>query len=441
MWPYCLHQPKPSGEMPRTRRTGVPRLLPGMLALLLAVLWGLPYAAAQADSRAAQIETARQEKAKTLRADEPSKTERGLRAIKEQKILERISAGVAGFRVKLGGLVQGGGFALGPEYLRRDLAHGNLLFRTAAQCSMKLYQRYDLEFAAPHFAAEKLFFDFYSVHHNYPGINYYGPGPRSEKGSRSNFRLEDTALDGTFGLQPIGGLKFGASGGYLFVNVGPGTDTRFVSTEKLFTPLQAPGIDQQADFIRYGAFIQVDYRDRLGGPRAGGNYVVQYDRFVDQTLGRHSFDRLALDLQQYIPLFNKRRVLALRGKSVLTNPDPGKVVPFYLQPSLGGSEDLRGFPAFRFYDRNMIVVNGEYRWEVFSGLDMALFVDAGKVFARRSQWNFHDLEADGGFGLRFNVRNDVFLRIDAGFSHEGFQVWFKFSNIFGDERIRSSRFQ
>jgi hypothetical protein len=409
--------------------------------LILAVIWGLPHAVAQTDSRAAQIEAARKEKSQHLQPEEASKAERGLLVFREQKILERISAGVAGFRVKLGGLVQGGGFAIGPEYLRRDLAHGNLLFRTAAQASIKRYERFDLEFGVPQDARRKLVVDFYSVYHNYPGINYYGPGPHSEKGSRSNFRLEDTAIDGTLGLQPIRGLKLGASGGYLFVNVGPGTDTRLVSTEKVFTPLQAPGIDQQADFIRYGPFIQLDYQDRPGGPRAGGNYVVQYDRFVDQSLGRHSFERLAIDLQQYIPFFNKRRVLALRAKSVLTNPDGGKVVPFYLQPSLGGADDLRGFRAFRFYDNNMMVVNGEYHWEVFSGLDMALFVDAGKVFARRSQWNFHDLEADGGFGFRFNVHNDVFLRIDAGFSHEGFQVWFKFNKAFSDERIRSSRFQ
>jgi hypothetical protein len=32
--------------------------------------------------------------------------------------------------------------------------------------------------------------------------------------------------------------------------------------------------------------------------------------------------------------------------------------------------------------------------------------------------------------MRFNVRNDVFMRIDAGFSHEGYQVWLKFNNVF-----------
>ena len=75
---------------------------------------------------------------------------------------------------------------------------------------------------------------------------------------------------------------------------------------------------------------------------------------------------------------------------------------------------------------------GERRGETFSGLDMALFVDAGKVFPRRSQWNFTDLEGSVGFGLRFNARNNVFLRLDVGFSHEGFQVWVKFNNIFSE---------
>ena len=91
-------------------------------------------------------------------------------------------------------------------------------------------------------------------------------------------------------------------------------------------------------------------------------------------------------------------------------------MPFYLQPTLGGSEDLRGFRPFRFYDNNAVILNGEYRWEVFSGLDMALFVDAGQVFPDWHQINYRHLKSDAGFGFRFNVRNDVFLRIDTAFS-------------------------
>ena len=38
------------------------------------------------------------------------------------------------------------------------------------------------------------------------------------------------------------------------------------------------------------------------------------------------------------------------------------------------------------------------------------------------------------FGLRFNVQNATFIRIDVGFSHEGFQVWFKFNDVFNSRR-------
>jgi len=396
---------------------------------------------AEVSSRTEEIEAARLQKAEQLQPEEASRTERALLYFREHKILERFTAGVAGFRAKLGGLVTGGGFAVGPEYLRRDLAEGNLIFRTAAQASIREYQRYDLQLTAPHLVQDKLFFDLFSVHHNYPGINYYGPGPDSKKSGRTDFRLEDTAIDVTTGLQPLRHLRLGLSGGYLFVNVGPGTDSRFASADKVFTPAQTPGIDRQANFVRYGAFVLFDYRDRPGGPRHGGSYLAQFDRYVDQSLALHNFERLQVDLQQYVPFFNERRVIALHTKTVLTNADGGNTVPFYLQPVLGGSDDLRGFRAFRFYDNNLTEVNGEYRWEVFAGLDMALFVDAGKVFPRRSEWNCHGLETAGGVGWRFNVGNNVFMRLDLAFSREGPEVWLKFNNVFSERVVRSSSYE
>ena len=36
-------------------------------------------------------------------------------------------------------------------------------------------------------------------------------------------------------------------------------------------------------------------------------------------------------------------------------------------PTIGGSDDVRGFEDFRFRDRNAVVLNAEYRWEAFSG--------------------------------------------------------------------------
>jgi outer membrane translocation and assembly module TamA len=76
------------------------------------------------------------------------------------------------------------------------------------------------------------------------------------------------------------------------------------------------------------------------------------------------------------------------------------------------------------------MVNGEYRWFCSPALDMAVFADAGKVFQRWEQWNFHHLESDVGFGVRFKGRAGTpAFSVDTGFSHEGFQIWFRVNNM------------
>ena len=61
---------------------------------------------------------------------------------------------------------------------------------------------------------------------------------------------------------------------------------------------------------------------------------------------------------------------------------------------------------------------------------MALFADGGKVFHRPGELNLSHLEGDGGFGFRFKSRDSVVMRLDFGFSREGFRVWFRFANVY-----------
>ncbi|MBM3767483.1 MAG: hypothetical protein FJW32_18990, partial [Acidobacteria bacterium] len=101
------------------------------------------------NSRAEQIENARQARAASLTPEVNKGAEEFLRSFKDRKYAERFAAGYNGLRVKLGGLVTGGGFAVGPEYLREDLFHGNLRVRSAAQISFSGYQRLDGEINLP----------------------------------------------------------------------------------------------------------------------------------------------------------------------------------------------------------------------------------------------------------------------------------------------------
>jgi outer membrane protein assembly factor BamA len=383
-----------------------------------------------APTRAEQIESQRRQKAAALQPDAPSRAEQALLVVKDKRILERITAGIAGFRVVVGGLITGSGFALGPEYHRDDLAGNQLRFRASARGSLEKYWLLDTGLDAPRLAGDHVFAGLYSAYRNYPDIDYYGPGPNSAKSGRSSWALEQTETQIRAGIQPVRGLRLGGTARYLAVNVSRGRDERFAPTEDIFTELTTPGIQNQSDFFQGGGFVQFDWRDNPGGPRRGGNYIAEYSSYSDLRLGQYSFSRVDLEAQQYIPFFNQRRVIAFRGRIQATSPHNGNRVPFYLQPTLGGSEDLRGFRPFRFYDNAATVLNAEYRWEVFSGLDMAIFADAGQVFDDWHKINYRNLKSDAGFGFRFNVRNNVFLRIDTGFSSEGFQVWLKFKNVF-----------
>lgn len=381
------------------------------------------------ETRAAEIERQRDEKAANVKTDEPGKVEKTLIFIKDDKILERFTSGYHGWNVRLGGLVQGSGFAFGPEYrLRNDDRSSNL--RIGAQLSTKLYQKYYVNWSLPRLADNHVFFDFNAVHRNYSQIDYFGPGPRSLKSNRTDYRLEDTGVDASLGVKPVKFLNLGGSAGYLWTNIGPGTSNQFPSSEQVFSPVVAPGIDNQTNFLRYGPYARVDYLDNPIGPTSGGLYTFQYTWYRDQDLHLHDFQRLDAEIQQYFGFFNKTRVLALRAKTTLTDAQDGQTVPFYMQPIVGGSEDLRGFLPFRFYDNNSLVLNAEYRWHVMSIMDMALFGDGGKVFPRRGQLNFSNLQGDAGIGFRFNLQGRPFLRIDVAGSHEGFQVWFKFNDIF-----------
>jgi outer membrane protein assembly factor BamA len=263
-------------------------------------------------------------------------------------------------------------------------------------------------------------------------MDYYGDGPESRLADEARYRLEDSWIGASIGVRPAGPLSLGIEAGMLFVNTGDGSAGagEGPGIGEVFDPVAVPGALIQTDFFRGAVFARYDDRDDSLGARDGGRYTARFSYFDDRHLGAHDFRQLDLEARRYLPFFNKRRVFVLRLKTAMTFANGSAAVPFYLQPVLGGSDDLRGYLPFRFYGDNLIVGNIEYRWESFSGLDMAVFFDAGKVAPTPSEIDFRGMETSVGFGFRFNVRNATFIRLDTGFSHEGTQFWFKFADPF-----------
>jgi outer membrane protein assembly factor BamA len=402
-----------------------------MKYLRVAIL-GLIAAAANAaaQTRTDEIEAAREKKVQTLQEENVSGLENLMLQFKQRKVMERMTAGYNGLRAQIGSLATGSGFAAGPEFFREDFLDGQLRVNASAIISTRLWQKFQASITAPHLAGDHLLLKLEAAKRDYRSLEFYGIGIDSSRLNRTDYRLWDTSLEGSAGVRMARYIRFGGTLGGMWTNIRPGERDDLPNTDVFFDDLSAPGLLHQANFLRGSIFGQIDYRDDPAGPKSGGNYVSEYTWYHDRSLDRFSFDRLDVDLQQYIPFFNKSRRFALRVRMTMTDADAGQRMPFYLQPYLGGADDLRGFKPYRFTAPNAVVYNAEYRWEIFSGLDGALFFDAGKVMPRWGHLGMSDMEVSPGFGLRFNARNQTFIRLDVGFSHEGTCIWLKFNDPF-----------
>ena len=99
-------------------------------------------------------------------------------------------------------------------------------------------------------------------------------------------------------------------------------------------------------------------------------------------------------------------------------------------PALGG-HTLRGYPSWRFRDRNRVLMTGEYRWTAGNFVDMAIFLDAGKVAADWQDIELSGLKKGYGFGVRVHSNRQTFARMDFGTGGgEGWKVFLKLGPSF-----------
>jgi hypothetical protein len=108
----------------------------------------------------------------------------------------------------------------------------------------------------------------------------------------------------------------------------------------------------------------------------------------------------------------------------------GQTIPFFMMPSIGGGADLRAYASWRLRDLNSLYVQAEWRVMVNRFTDMALFYDAGKVAARRSDLDLSGMKSDVGLGFRLHGQLATPLRIDTPTEREGFALVLGASAVF-----------
>jgi hypothetical protein len=385
--------------------------------------------AQDATTRAETLQREREEKALNLAPPQQNRLERVLMDLESGRVFERILNPAEGLYPKIGNITTGSGFSFGPGYRYPRWFDGQLEFSSFVAASFSRYWMIDGRLLAPRLADGRVSLGVYGQRYDFPEEDFFGLGPDSSRDNEVIYGLRNTMVGGFGTYRPIPWLNLTAGVNYLNPSIDAFSEEE--SLLRVFGPAEAPGALVQPDFYRYSAAIDVNRRVPTGNPRRGGQYVLSYNRYDDADLDLFSFNRVDIDLQHYVPLVRDRRVLALHARAVLTDADPGAEVPFYFQPTLGGPDDLRGFRNFRFRDRNTMLFQAEYRWEIFTAVDGAIFYDIGKVAPRLQDFHLSDFERDFGIGFRFGTINGVFLRIEGAFgSSAGAHFILRFGNVF-----------
>jgi hypothetical protein len=378
-----------------------------------------------AGTRAAEIHALRQAKARELQPPRRGRVERLLFKIEDDLLVERWLNPPRGVYLRVGGIGEGAGFGIGPGY---RYSTGQFDFRVSAAGTVREYVIGEASLVLPGVVKDGPFVELYARRRDFPQEDFFGIGPHSLKEQRTNFALRDTLGRVTAGARKAE-FAAGIGAGYLDPSIGSGTDTRMPSTDTVFSSRSVPGLAEQPSFTFVEPFVEFRTADPPLNPVGGVSVRFSFSRYGDRDLDRYSFRRNDLDLRAYLPLFQRTHTIALRSWIADSRPDSGEEVPFYLQPTLGGSYSLRGFRTFRFRDRALALVQAEYRWRINEFVTAALFYDTGAVASRLG--DLGKFEKDYGFGLRAGGRNGVAFRTDVAFgSGEGMRILVRFNNVF-----------
>jgi hypothetical protein len=400
-----------------------------IFAIGVAVLLGGSAGQAQS-TRRETLDAERAKKARALSPPKPTGLEKKILYIENDRVIERILAPYEGLYLKVGGLTKGAGLGAGPGY-RNWLWRDRAVFNTSLVASFRNYWFGTAEVLWPKLADERLVVGGHGYFRYFPRERFFGLGRDSSSDDRTSFLRKGYEVrgDATYALWPT--VKVGGLSAFRHETLGEGHQPGFPSIEERFTPATAPGLDQQPDYWWSGTFLDVDYRDQRLNTRAGGHFRLGYDVWHDLDGLGYSYRDTRAEALHAFPIFDKKRVIIARVIAESTDSPSGNLVPFFAQPTLGGSTTLRGFSEFRFRDRNVLLFNAEYRWEAFSGLDMAIFGDWGDVAPTWDDIDIDKLRSDYGIGFRFNTFRSVFLRFDLARSQEeGWRLNTSFSGAF-----------
>ena len=266
--------------------------------------------------------------------------------------------------------------------------------------------------------------------------DFFGIGSETDRDARTNFRHEEFGGKLELKASLIKWLKAELLIDYTDHNIKEGDGT-YASTLDKFDLETTPGVDGAA-LLGIGGSIAIDGRDNDFYPTKGSLAGLSVTVFNQTDDDKYGFVRYRWELSHCITLFRTRRVFAVRLLGEInTRLSDDKDTPFFERASLGGTSDLRGYSVGRFRDKDLILLNLEYRYPIWEAhrkavgaMDAVIFVDIVRVFDDMMEDTFSDYEFSYGFGIRAQTTESFIFRSEIAASSEEVNFILRFEPIF-----------
>jgi hypothetical protein len=280
-------------------------------------------------------------------------------------------------------------------------------------------------------------------------LTYFGLGPDSTEAGRSFYGMRQTIV-GVSAVKPfaarLSAAFFGEANGR-FVDIFPSSGQPSPTIGALYTEATAPGLTNQASTMQLGEGVRM--RPVLLDDFVHLDYNLTYQQYFAPGESTFSFQRLTTDLSHQFSIYRKttrfivprdtngpdecsvdqdsenaecsvdkfarnhecltaqgakspeckelsrdlQGSFGVRVYSALSMTPGGDIVPFYFQPTLGGSDingnqSLSSYQDFRFRAPNVLLIRENFEHSIGSlPLGFTFMVDEGKIALTR-----------GGFG-------------------------------------------
>lgn len=175
-----------------------------------------------------------------------------------------------------------------------------------------------------------------------------------------------------------------------------------------------------------GPMLIYDSRDHINWPTKG---ILLESRFFYNTsiLGA---DYEASYFEFYISKYfaHKKNVLAL---NFISRNSFGEV-PFYELAFYGGGKRSRGYLKGGFRDKNVYILQAEYRVPIWKRLGGVIFANGGGVYQNTEDINLNNFLPAAGIGLRYEIDKNqkINIRFDVGFGKNSVEFYFTFKEAF-----------